>query len=49
MLIERLGGREFSWGGGQLQSASELRARYIAALRAADAHDIVPLMTFALS
>ena len=49
MLIERLGGKVFSWGGGQLQSTSELRARYIAALRAADAHDIVPLSKFARS
>jgi hypothetical protein len=39
----------FSWGGGQLQSTSELRARYVAALRAADAHDILPLLAFARS
>jgi Fic-DOC domain mobile mystery protein B len=49
MLIERLGGKVFSWGGGQLQSTSELRARYVAALRAADAHDILPLLAFARS
>lgn len=49
MLIERLGGKAFSWGGGQLQSTSDLRARYIGALRAADGHDIVPLIRFARS
>lgn len=49
MLIERLGGKAFSWGGGQLQRTSELRARYIASLRAADAHDILPLLAFARS
>jgi Fic-DOC domain mobile mystery protein B len=49
MLIEQMGGKAFSWGGGQLQSTSELRAHYIAALRAADAHDILPLLAFARS
>jgi len=47
LLIERLGGSLFSWGGGSLTNVGELRARYIAALRAADNHDIAPLIEFA--
>lgn len=49
LLIERLGGRSFTWGGGSLVDVGELRAAYIAALRAADDHDIGPLLTFARS
>ncbi len=49
LLIERLGGRPFSWGGGSLADVGELRARYVAALRAADGHNIDPLLTFARS
>ena len=49
LLVERLGGEAFTWGGGSLSDAGELRARYIAALRAADGHDIAPLLTFARS
>jgi Fic-DOC domain mobile mystery protein B len=47
LLIERLGGERFSWGGGSLADVGELRARYVAALRAADNHDIAPLLEFA--
>jgi Fic-DOC domain mobile mystery protein B len=47
LLIERLGGERFSWGGGGLGDVGELRARYVATLRAADNHDIAPLMEFA--
>lgn len=47
LLIERLGGERFSWGGGSLGDVGELRARYVATLRAADNHDIAPLMEFA--
>jgi Fic-DOC domain mobile mystery protein B len=47
VLIERLGGNAFSWGGGTLHETSELRASYISALRAADAEDFVPLLKFA--
>ena len=46
-LIERLGGERFSWGGGSLGDVGELRAQYVATLRAADKHDIAPLMEFA--
>ena len=49
LLIEKLGGRPFSWGGGSLADEGELRARYIAALQAADGHDIGPLLAFARS
>ena len=47
LLIERLGGQPFSWGGGKLADAGELRAQYIAALQAADNHTIEPLLAFA--
>jgi len=47
LLIERLGSQPFSWGGGRLADAGELRAKYIAALQAADNHNIEPLLAFA--
>ncbi|CDN95496.1 mobile mystery protein B [Agrobacterium tumefaciens] len=49
LLVERLGGELFSWGGGSLADVGELRARYVGALRAADDHDIGPLLEFARS
>jgi Fic-DOC domain mobile mystery protein B len=49
LLIERLGGEPFSWGGGSLVDVSELRASYVDSLRAADNHDIGPLLAFARS
>lgn len=49
LLIEKLGGEVFSWGGGSLTDVGELRARYVAALRIADGHDIAPLLVFARS
>ncbi|OWV98078.1 mobile mystery protein B [Rhizobium sp. R693] len=49
LLIERLGGDPFTWGGGSLANVGELRARYVAALRAADNHDIALLLEFARS
>lgn len=49
LLIERLGGEPFSWGGGSLADTGELRARYVAALQAADGHNIGPLLAFARS
>lgn len=49
LLIERLGGRLFGWGGGSLADIGTLRARYVAALRAVDDHDIGPLLAFARS
>ena len=49
LLIERLAGTPFSWGGGSLTDTAELRRRYVQALRAADNHDIGPLLAFARS
>jgi Fic-DOC domain mobile mystery protein B len=49
LLIMRLGGERFSWGSANLQDAGELRRRYVAALQAADNHDIGPLLAFARS
>jgi Fic-DOC domain mobile mystery protein B len=49
LLIERLGGQPFSWGGGTLGDVGELRAQYIAGLQAADNHDITLLVQFARS
>jgi Fic-DOC domain mobile mystery protein B len=47
LLIERLSSQAFSWGGGKLADAGELRAKYITALQAADNHNIEPLLAFA--
>lgn len=49
LLIEQLGGKPFSWGGGSLADVGTLRAHYVAALKAADNHDIGPLLEFARS
>ncbi len=49
LLVMRLGGERFSWGSVSLQTAGDVRERYIAALRAADNHDIGPLLAFARS
>ena len=49
LLVMRLGGERFSWGSANLQDAGTVRQRYIAALQAADDHDIGPLLAFARS
>jgi Fic-DOC domain mobile mystery protein B len=49
LLVEQLGGESFSWGGGGLSDVGQLRATYIAALKAADGHDIASLLAFARS
>lgn len=49
LLIRRLGGPPFTWGGGSLADIGELRKSYIAALREADCHNIEPLLEFARS
>lgn len=49
ILITQLGGQRFSWGGADLQKAGTARAVYIAALQAADNHDLEPLVKFARS
>lgn len=49
LLAERMGLPRFTWGSANLTRPEEARARYVAALRAADAHDIAPLIEFARS
>ena len=49
MLALRLGRPRFTWGGENLTEPDETRKRYVAALRAADNHDIQPLLGFARS
>lgn len=49
LLVMQLGRERFTWGSINMQDASEVRRRYIDALRAADDHDIEPLLTFARS
>ena len=49
LLVERLGKSRFSWGSQSLADANDLRKNYIAALQAADARDIAPLLAFARS
>lgn len=49
LLMENLGNNPFTWGRSNLIAIDETRNRYIAALRAADAHNIRPLLEFALS
>ena len=49
LLVARRGGEPFSWGRRNLTDVSETRKAYVAALRAADGHDIEPLISFARS
>ena len=49
LLAVQLGRPQFSWGSHNLTDANVTRAAYIAALRAADAHDLAPLILFARS
>jgi Fic-DOC domain mobile mystery protein B len=49
LLVMSLGGERFSWGSANLPDAGDVRSRYIAALQAADNHDIGPLLAFARS
>lgn len=49
-LLKQLGRPAFSWGSGaNLISANEVRARYLAALRAADKNDFAELVAFVRS
>ena len=48
-LLRRRGADPLTWGDGSRNPAVEVRARYIAALRAADANDIGPLLAFVRS
>lgn len=47
LLVQQLGQRPFTWGRANLSGSGDVRATYVAALRAADAHDIAPLLRFA--
>jgi len=49
LLARQFGRPPFSWGRANLVDAGETRARYVEALRAADAHYIQPLLLFARS
>ena len=49
LLVMHLGRDRFTWGRANLRDASEVRRRYIDALKAADDHDIGPLLAFARS
>ncbi|WP_374566370.1 Fic family protein [Nitrosomonas sp.] len=49
LLAQQLEQEPFTWGRANLVDAGETRARYIEALRAADNHDIRPLLLFARS
>ena len=49
LLVEELGGKPLSWGRASLTDPGEARSSYIDALRAADRHDIGPLLVFARS
>jgi fido (protein-threonine AMPylation protein) len=47
LLVMHFGRKRFSWGRESLRDAGAARARYINALRAADNHDVSPLLAFA--
>lgn len=49
LLVKKSGQPPFTWGSQSLEAAGEARARYIDALRAADRHDVAPLIAFARS
>jgi Fic-DOC domain mobile mystery protein B len=49
LLAEKLGRQAFTWGRRDLTTINDTRARYIEALRAADRHEIGPLLRFARS
>ena len=49
LLVMELGRERFSWGRANLQEAGDVRGQYITALKAADQHDIRPLLAFARS
>ncbi|HEV7227406.1 mobile mystery protein B [Brevundimonas sp.] len=46
LLLVALEGVPFTWGGTALTTTSAMRDDYVAALRAADAHDLRPLLAF---
>lgn len=49
LLLAANGAEPFTWGRGDLEHAGEARERYLAALRAADTRDLLPLLAFVRS
>jgi hypothetical protein len=49
LLLVQQGAARFSWGAGNLLADGEVRQRYLAALRAADARDYGSLLAFVRS
>lgn len=49
LLVTLQGGERFTWGRADLLLPGDTRTRYIEALRAADSHDLGPLIVFARS
>ena len=49
LLLKRIGQKPFTWGSANLVGDGDVRERYIAAIRAADNHDIGPLVEFVRS
>jgi Fic-DOC domain mobile mystery protein B len=49
LLLKSLDQKSFSWGSASLVDTGETRTQYINALRAADHHDIAPLLAFVSS
>ncbi len=49
VLLSENGHRGFAWGSGNLTAEGDVRARYLSALRAADAGDFSPLFAFVRS
>jgi Fic-DOC domain mobile mystery protein B len=49
LLLVNLGQERFTWGRVGLVNAGETRKEYVAALRAADAHNLKPLLAFVRS
>lgn len=49
VLVASLGRAAFTWGRNSIDAGGETRAKYLDALRAADAHDLGPLIVFARS
>jgi len=49
LLAVALGRPRFTWGSASLVEAATTRAQYVSALKAADNHDIAPLLAFARS
>jgi Fic-DOC domain mobile mystery protein B len=49
LLLKSMGAERFSWGAAGLTDVGETRKKYIAALRAADDHNMKPLLEFVRS